>query len=303
MSRTLRELFVDRTRQLDAFRRMMEAQTPRRIMIMTAGPGMGKSWVIRTYAQQAKERGLPIAMFDFSDGLAYDALGLVTRSRDMLGAEHFGRVTQAILEATTPRVNLNLENIPTDRVDVNLSGATISGGVTVNQGAVNITGNQFNIQTSDPLIRRAIEDRINTVFFEDLAALAQTTRPIFLFDTYDRLIDEERDWTSSAVNRWVVVDLLGRIRDSRLPNTIVVIAGRSAPEFGIEWNEVLGRIQLEPLTRDDVRVYLRDRRGLGIITDAELERLSQASGGNPSVLGIIGDNLEQANRPMTDDEW
>ncbi|HEU5100074.1 MAG TPA: hypothetical protein VFU22_13690, partial [Roseiflexaceae bacterium] len=81
-------------------------------------------------------------------------------------------------------------------------------------------------------------------------------------------------------------------------------AGRRAPEFGTEWNEVLGRISLEPLECADIKIYLRERRGLSAITDAEAERLGQAVAGSPQVLGLIGDNLEQANKPKPqDDEW
>lgn len=303
MSRPLRELFVDRTRQLGAFQRMLEGQLPRRIMVMTAGPGMGKSWVLRTYAQAAQDGGYPVALFDFADGNAYDALALVTRSRDMLGAAGFERLNQAILEAATPQVKLDLANTPTAPIDVNVSGATVDGSININQGAINISGNRFTIQTNDPLIRRAIEDRINTVFFEGLAELTKQRRAVFLFDSYERLGDDERDWNASPVNRWIVDELLARMRDNRLPNVIAVLAGRRAPEFGVEWNEIYGRISLEPLTCDDVGVYLRERRGLRIITEAELARLCQAIGGNPSVLGILGDNLEQANKPVPDDEW
>lgn len=303
MSRTLRELFVDRTRQLNAFEKLIDARIKWQIMVLTAGPGMGKSWVLRTYEQVAKERNLPHALIDFADGNPYDALTLVTRSRDLLGAQHFTALTQTIIEATTPQARIDITGLPADSVNVDLTGATVSGSVNVSPGATNITGNTFNILTSDPLIRRAVEDRINGVFFTCLAGLTAQQRAVFLFDSYGRLVDDDRDWSASAANRWIVDELLARVRDGRLPNVIVVIAGRSAPEFGIEWNDVLGKISLEPLALDDIRTYLRERRGLGIITDAELERLSQAIGGNPSVLGIVGDNLEQANTPVKDDEW
>ena len=303
MSRTLRELFVDRTRQLDAFSKMMQGQTARRIMILTAGAGMGKSWVLRTYEEQATARGLPVARIDFSDGQAYDTLMLITRSRDLLGAQLFARLNQAILDAATPHVRIDVENAAAAPIDVNLGGATVGGSVGINQGNINVSGNQFTINTSDPLIRRAIEDRISSVFFENLAELTAQTRVVFLFDSYERLADDERDWAGNPANRWVVEELLRRMRDGDLPNVIAVLAGRRAPEFSIEWNTILGRIQLEPLTCDDVSLYLRERRGLGIITDAELARLCQAIGGNPSVLGLIGDNLERANTAVADDEW
>ena len=52
MSKTLRELFVDRVRQGEFFRRMLEGQSRRRIMVVTAGAGLGKSWLIRLLAAE-----------------------------------------------------------------------------------------------------------------------------------------------------------------------------------------------------------------------------------------------------------
>ncbi|KAB8143073.1 hypothetical protein F8S13_12625 [Chloroflexia bacterium SDU3-3] len=304
MTRTLRELFVDRTRQIDAFQKMMDGTSPRRIMVLTAGPGMGKSWLIHTFEQLAQARSLPLALFDFADGNAYDALTLMTKGRDLLGAGGFARLAQALVDAATPHVQVDVVGAPAP-APINLSSATVGGDVTISQGNTTITGNTFNIQTSDPLIRRAIEDRITSVFFECLADLSQQQRAVFLFDSYDRLSSDDDGWAASPVNRWVVGELLARMRDGRLPNVIAVLAGRRAPSFGVEWNDVLGRISLDALSDDDVRVYLRERRGLGVITDAEMLRLSQAIGGNPSVMGIVGDNLEQANgaKATADDQW
>jgi len=153
-------------------------------------------------------------------------------------------------------------------------------------------------------VRQVIEDRINTAFFDCLAALSAQTKAVFLFDTYERNSLETERWSPSAADRWIVGQLLARIRDGRLPHVVVVIAGRRAPEFGTEWNEVLGRISLEPLDCSDIKIYLRERRGLTVITDAEAERLCQAVAGSPQVLGLIGDNLEQANTTKAqDDEW
>jgi hypothetical protein len=89
MAKTLRELFVDRTRQSDAFRKMLEGQTRRRIMVLTAGPGMGKSWMLQMFVQEAIDRGVPLVRIDFADGQAYDALMLVLRFRDAFGTQHF----------------------------------------------------------------------------------------------------------------------------------------------------------------------------------------------------------------------
>jgi hypothetical protein len=59
MSKTLRELFVNRFRQSDIFRRMLQGQARRRVMVITAGAGLDKSWLLRIFAYEAASRGFP----------------------------------------------------------------------------------------------------------------------------------------------------------------------------------------------------------------------------------------------------
>src|SRR5579859_2621884 len=109
MRRTLRELFVDRSRQIEAFSRMLEGQIQRRIMVLSAGPGMGKSWVIQMFAYEAHRRQIPLVQIDFSDSQAYDTLMLVRRCRDAFGPDQFNTLTQAINDATVARVALTTD--------------------------------------------------------------------------------------------------------------------------------------------------------------------------------------------------
>ena len=164
--------------------------------------------------------------------------------------------------------------------------------------------NSFYIQADNPILRQAIEDRINSAFFESLDALSAQSRVVFLFDTYERNTLESERWSPSAADRWIAGQVLTRIRDGKLPNAIAVLAGRRAPEFGVEWNEALGTIALDLLECSHITEYLRERRGLANISDEQAQVLCQAVAGNPQVMGMIGDNLEQANRPkVQDDEW
>jgi hypothetical protein len=276
-------------------------------MIITAGAGMGKSWLLQIFAQEAQGRDLPLTQIDFGDGLAYDTLMLVRRCRDSFGPEYFNRLTHAINEATTARVALTTDGggpAPSVNIGVGQDNTLGQSAIGVSEVGTIIKDNYFVVQTDNPLVRQVIEDRINSAFFECLATLSAQTKLVFLLDTYERNSIETERWLSSEADRWIVGQLLARVRDGRLQNVIVVIAGRRTPEFGTEWNEVLGRISLDLLACDDIKVYLRERRGLTAITDAEAERLCQAVGGSPQVLGLIGDNLEQANKPKTqDDEW
>ncbi len=272
-------------------------------MVVTGGAGMGKSWLLRMLGLMAAERRLPLAQFDFADGQAYDGLLLVRRSRDAFGGEQFPKLSQAIADTTEARVALNTESSGNQPISVSLGGSSFDNSpVAISEVGTVVKDNLFVIQTDNPLVRQAIEDRINTAFFADLAGLSSRQTVVFLFDAYDRLAGDTNDWTGPA-HRWIIDQLLTRIRTGKLTNAVIVLAGRETPEFDITWNEVLGRIRLESLSCDDVELYLRERRNLRIITDTEILRLCQAVGGNPQVLGLIGDNLEQANNKTLDDEW
>ena len=140
MSKTLRELFVDRVRQSEFFRRMLEGQSRRRIMVITAGAGLGKSWLMRLLASEAAERGLPLAQVDFADGQAYDALALVRRCRDSLGPESFNALTAAINEATTARIALATPGAPVaGPINISVGDENVLNGSTLNISEVGST--------------------------------------------------------------------------------------------------------------------------------------------------------------------
>ncbi len=302
--RTLQDLFVDRDKQIDRFRRSLEGSTGRRIILVSAGPGMGKSWLLRQFVSEAKPRGARTALIDFSDGQAYDVLMLVRRFRDVLGAEHFNRLTVAINQATTPQITINEAAGSTNTAGVSINGSNLSS-VVVNEAAGRniIKDNLFVVQSDNGLLLQALEDRITQIFFECMNEVVITTRVVFLFDSYERNSTESERWQPSAADRWINRELLTRIRDGQLPNTLVVLAGLRLPEFGAEWNAVVGKLPLDPFTIADVGEYLRVNRGLERLSDAQIELLYTAVQGNPQQLGMIGDNLEQANKPADDEDW
>ncbi|HMQ33874.1 MAG TPA: hypothetical protein PKD53_24285 [Chloroflexaceae bacterium] len=305
--RSLDDLFVDRLEEIRKFRSSLEGTSGRRIILVTAGPGMGKSWLLRRFAQEAEARGHARALIDFSDGQAYDVLTLVRRFRDLIDPVAFNRLTATINEATAPRLVIAEQAGPDPAVPtVSLAGAQ-AGDVSIGDvaGGSIVKDNFFVVQTDNPLLLQAIEDRVTLVFFECLAEVVAAGRTVLLlFDSYERTSQEADRWVSNAADRWLQRELLLRIRDGRLPGVVVVLAGRRVPPFDAEWARVVGRLPLDLFTLDDVAEYLRRNRRLPSLTDAEVQTLYNAVQGNPQLLGIIGDNLERSTATgAPDDDW
>lgn len=303
-TRSLQELFVDRLRQLERFRKSLEGSSGRKVILITAGPGMGKSWLLRRFAQEATARGTRTVLIDFSDGQAYDVLTLVRRFRDALGPEHFNQLTAAINEATAPRLVLSDSGDGARGAGIDFSGAQL-GDVSLGDvaGRNIIKDNLFIVQTDNPLLLQAIEDRVTQAFFACLEAVVEAEQALFLFDSYERTSPDGERWVGSAADRWITRELLGRIRDGKLTNCLAVLAGRRLPPFDAEWGAVVGQLPLDLFAVADVAQYLRENRGLANLTDSEVQTLFAAVQGNPQLLGIIGDNLEQAARPNEEDDW
>ncbi|NTW01965.1 MAG: hypothetical protein HGA19_11860 [Oscillochloris sp.] len=297
---------MDRLKQLDRFRKSLDGNTSKRVILVSAGAGMGKSWLLQRFACESAERGVRNVLIDFSDGQAYDVLTLVRRFRDALGATYFNQLTAAINEATAPRLVISDNGSANSRNHsvVNFGYSQI-GDVSIGDvaGRNIIKDNLFIVQADNPLVIQAIEDRITQVFFACLEELAAKEPLLFLFDTYERTSQSSESWASNVTDRWISRELLGRIRNGRLGNTVVVLAGRRLPNFGAEWAQVIGVLPIDQFTPTDVAIYLRENRGLSNLTDAEVQTLYNAVQGNPQLLGIIGDNLEQAVRPGDDDDW
>jgi hypothetical protein len=308
MHRSLRELFVDRSQQTDAFRKMLDAQTLRQIMLIEARSGMGKTWLLHIFIHEAKRRNLPLVYIDFADRQPYDSLMLIRRCRDGLGLEHFNQLTDVINYATTTHVTVSAAgHTPVGAVNVSIGSENVLTSSTINVSEVGNTvvkDNFFLINTDDSTIRQIVEDRITITFFACLARLCSKTKVVLLLDSYERNSLKSDQWVPRAADRWVQNHLLARVHNAGFANLIVVLAGQRVPEFGSEWNEVLGRKSVEPFVSRDVKEYLSVRRGLSMLTDTEIERLYQAVAGHPQMLGLIGDNLEHANQSLVqDEEW
>ncbi|MFQ3662739.1 MAG: hypothetical protein SNJ69_10135 [Chloroflexaceae bacterium] len=276
-----RARWMDRPRQRAVLRQSLTGVGERKILALCAGPGMGKSWLLRQFADDARALGAFVSLMDFSDDRACDALALVRQIRDALGAPFFDQLTLIINEVTAPRLTANVRSRSRASAQPSLAGAGHSG----------VKDNLFVVQTDNPRLLPAIEDRVIRAFFACLEDMAARAPVLLLFDSYEQAsLDRER-WLPTVADRWIRQELLRRIRNGKLRNTVVVLAGRQLPPFDASWASALSTLTLEALSHTEVADYLGALLGPERLSDAEVQAIYALTRGRPQLVGLIGDAL------------
>jgi hypothetical protein len=290
--------FVDREKQTGGFLKMVQRETEKRIMAIEAPAGMGKTWTVQRMRHECSLQQLSTANFDFRDRRPWDYLAIVRQARDQMGAAHFNVLTQTINESTGVNVQLSTSS---GAGGVDLTLGPDSGQISDSQlqiGDVQVAGrdiikdNFFYVQADSDTTRRAIEGRINDAFFTCLTQLAQEQALVFFFDSYEEVTQE--------ADRWIQTQLLARIRDGQLTNVVVILAGRELPEFErSSWRHILASTGLDLLDLEHIKEYIIEKRGL---VDLDVDTIVKASGGSPSLLAMMADNLALEFED-DDDDW
>lgn len=278
--------FVDRKNQLDGFGKMARGETAKCILAVCAEQiGMGKTWLIQRIRQECQTLSLPTCYVDFRDRRAWDYLKFVRAARDQMGDARFYELTKTVNDCTAINIQLAAAPAAPSSVTVGAQGGTV-GDVSVNaQGAIIAGGNvvvvkdnNLYVQDDSPIARQAKEDRITSAFFACLSQLATPQcRAVFLLDSYEEHTEE--------IDGWLRDQLLARLRDKQLASVIVVIAGATVPEFGVEWESVLWTPSLKPFTEADVREYISKRN----LTGLDVATAFRMSGGLPGLLSQMAD--------------
>jgi hypothetical protein len=272
------EWFVDRVKQMQGFQKMTRGETDKCIMSIQAPAEMGKTWLIQRLRRECVACGLPTLHIDFRDRRPYDYLTIVRAARDQMGVLAFNVLTQTINELTGVNIQLSTAGVSgAGGVQVSAGGQVTVGGDVA--GGNIIKDNQFFVQADSGTARRAIEIRITDAFFACLSALAMPeTKCVFLFDSYEDVTEE--------ADRWLRDNLLTRLRDKQLSNTLAIIAGRKTPDFGDDWKARLASTGLEPLSQDDVKEYLTDKRK---VAGLDVATVFKTCGGRPGLLSQMVD--------------
>lgn len=280
--------FVNREKQYLGFQKMLARGTPKRVMLIEDGPGMGKSWLIEKMRRHCEEHAIPVVHIDFRFRRAHDYLSLLWVAQKQLGAEHF-----APLQATVDRFTT---------VNVTLSGGGSQGGVTisdVSDASVGVGGdlaggdiikhNTFVINSNDDFVRRTAELQINESFFGCLGAI-QPGPVALLFDSFE-------DATGEA-ERWLQQHLFFQLGEALLANCIVIIAGRAVPPLELKLEPLRALTDLSHLAEEHVREYLEERRE---ITGLDIQQVLAECKGIPAALAKIAEL--HAMESQDDEDW
>lgn len=293
MSNVLK-LFVNREKQTAGFVKILEGQTPKRVMIIEAPGGLGKSWAIEFMRLECQKRSVPYVEIDFSDGIVYDFLTILRCARDSFGGDSFTMFNQEIARIAQPVVQL--ESSPaTASINIGDNANIASSNISVGDVGTVIKDSSIVINADNPIMRQALQDSLFRAFFEGLGPLIAKGPLVFFFDTYDKVTVEAQTL--------LLTYLLPRIRQGRLTNTLVVVAGRSGPALDTTWTDVVAKTDLERLKIEHVTEYLLERCGLTAIDPAEIEKTFLESEGLPQMLALLAEKLSSTQPKEGDDDW
>jgi hypothetical protein len=283
MSQTVIRYFVNREHIFSGFGRMLSGESEKQIMLVKAPGGMGKSWLVAKLKHECSiaEPRIHFASIDFKDGQAYDYLSVIRRTRDEIGAAYFNHLTEVINAATGVQVNLKIESSSSQPVNIQRIQDVTNSEINIAGGHI-VKDNFFLVQVDSQAVRFEIKSQIVRAFFEQFRQFLAAEKAVLFFDTYGK--------APQAIRYWLEGDLLVQIRDGKLPGLVVVITGREVPELDMMWKHCATRPGLEPLGNEDVAKYLVEKRGL---KDVDPDTLYKATLGNPQLLGMLADNIDQ----------
>ncbi len=141
--------------------------------------------------------------------------------------------------------------------------------------------NHAPIWADTEIERTRAERQINTAFFECLQKLlADKGQVALLFDSYETV--------TPVVERWLLDELLPRVRDGQFNKINVILSGRKTPDLtDLDMKHLLVQTGLDTFTEEDVREYLEDRRS---IEGLDLRTVLLTSGGIPGALAMMADH-------------
>ena len=282
--------FVDRTKEMARFQRMLAGETDRHILCILERGEQGKSYfLLRLFHECEQQRPpVPVVLLDFDrrkSGLTH-CFSVARQVRRHLGDECTPAICtceQAILCGFSP---------------MNIQPGAGDGGVDLGQGTDLTSATIRDVAGRDlykigsvftgPLTPEQIaqqQEELGRALRDDLARL---DRAVVLVDTFEHAREDTRGW----LERWLFEPLRRELR-----HVILVVAGRpECQSFFAQpclWSHMIDTIdRFTPFSDDDIRTHYHQR---GIhVPDMEWPGILKLARSNPMAMAQVGKLLEEA---------
>ncbi|MEH2357661.1 hypothetical protein [Nostoc sp.] len=203
-------IIANRTEELRLFNQMVQRRFDKRVLLIEAKSGLGKTWLLARFKHTLPTNILSVQvdLKSAQRGIPY----IFSCVRKRLGEERFPYLNAAV-------------------------GQYLKSGIEVSNTTMIGKDNQLSVVLSnvDESTRNFRLTELREAFFQDLRKIPQTL--VFLFDSYDKAPTELADWLGG--------EFLTEVVDT--DKLIVVIAGQQIPQPTIEWMDLYHCFCLEAI--------------------------------------------------------
>jgi hypothetical protein len=295
--------FVGRQLEIELFADLF-ADANVRLLLLQGDGGIGKSCLLHRLRRDCRRERPEVttATLDFRlDRSLANPKQVIDRLRDQLSEDFDRQMMRAEAEIARDYSTGAAESAPA--LAANAVAASASGQGSISFGG-NVTaqdivvGQKVTISNSTlilnpgaglDLLEAEIEQRRNRAMRRALLDLIRSEQVVIFVDHYEE--------AAEPVRRWLIQQLLNipLVDDDLCENLWIVVSGKQVPfqDQIDQWRHLLRCHRLPPLSPEEIRAFWIDKRQLD---PAQVMVIALASGGNPGLLFMMANNVQNATR-------
>jgi hypothetical protein len=248
--------FVDRSSELEAFRKLLDGQGPPILRISGSG-GMGKSSLLSRFMSECDQRKMRWIHLEWRDSRRYNYLDIMRRVRQESDPALFDFFNDRVNFYTVAQYKLQIDlqggNIQDVKVQVGglLSGST--GPIHIGHN-IQIPDSMINVLRPDQALNEStVIIEITSSFMPCLRAALEATPLVLILDATEK--------ADALTRSWIHDELFTRVRDRELSRLFLVEAGRDLEPLDTSFDGLGEDRVLSKLQEPHVEEYIA-RKGL-----------------------------------------
>ncbi|MBI1294541.1 AAA family ATPase [bacterium] len=295
--------FVGRQLEIELFAELL-AEGHYRLLLLQGDGGIGKSCLLHRLRRDCRrERSeLTTAMLDFRlDRSLASPKQVIDGLRDQLSEEFDQQMMRAEAQVARDYSAGSVESAPALAANAVAVGAPGQGGISFGGNVTAqdiIVGQKVIINNSTlilnpgaglDLLEAEIEQRRNRAMRRALLDLVRSEQVMIFVDHFEE--------APEPVRRWLIQQLLNipLVDEDLCENLWIVVSGKQVPyqDQIDQWRHLLRFHRLPPLSNEEIQAFWIDKRQLD---PAQVMVIALASGGNPGLLFMMANNMQNATR-------